>query len=91
MLSGNVNNEEIGALHDGIRGAEFLFGGKTRKLVKDISELAQKAYFASNRASQTDKLRPEEQKLVDYLSELSDPVEDIFRPYLDLSKAGLKR
>jgi hypothetical protein len=91
MLSGQVNNKEIGALYKGIRGAEFLFGGKTRKLVRDITELAMKAYIARAKlASEIDKLLPEEQKLVNYLSELSDPIEDMFRPYLDLSKTGLK-
>jgi hypothetical protein len=72
---------DIEALHNGIRGGEFLFGGDARKLVNDIAKMAVDPAMAR----QTDKLSPE---VTEYLSKQS--LEDIFRPYLDLSKAGLK-
>jgi hypothetical protein len=91
IVQERVTRKDIDALYNGIHGAEFLFGGETRKLVNNIAQLAAPAYIArTNPASQTDKLLPEEQKLVDYLSGLDKTVEDIFRPYLDLSKAGLQ-
>ena len=75
----------------GIRGAEFLFDGRTKDFVTNIRQMAWKASNARawRQRSETDKLIDEEQDILDFLSGPSEGLEDIFRPYLDLSKAGL--
>lgn len=91
-LHGGVTQGDLDAFYEGIRGAEFLFDGRTKDFVTNIRQMAWKASNARARRqrSETDKLIDEEQDILDFLSEQAGALENMFRPYLDLSKAGLK-
>lgn len=83
------------ALYNGIRGTEFLFNEETRSYVMNISDGAYRAQALRSRLArepnhpQADKLLDEEDKIVKFFSEQEDALENKFKPYLDLSKAGL--
>jgi hypothetical protein len=90
-LHGGVTQGDLDAFYEGIRGAEFLFDGRTKNFVTNIRQMAWKASSARARRqrSETDKLIDEEQDILNFLSGQAEGLEDMFRPYLDLSKAGL--
>jgi hypothetical protein len=94
--TGGVIQKDLDEFYEGIRGAEFLFDGETRKFVMKIGDMAWRAETArarrqrSDHRPQTDKLIDEEENILNFLSVQAEAIEDIFRPYLDLSKAGLK-
>ena len=91
-LHGGVTQGDLDAFYEGIRGAEFLFDGRTKDFVANIRWMAWKASNARARLkrSETDKLIDEELDILDFLSGQAEGLEDMFKPYLDLSKAGLK-
>jgi hypothetical protein len=93
---GSVIQKDLDVFYEGIRGAEFLFDGETRDFVMKIGDKAWKAKTARARRQQsghhpqTDKLIDEEENILNFLSVQTEAIEDVFKPYLDLSKAGLK-
>lgn len=95
-LHGGVLPTDLNAFYDGIRSAEFLFDGDTRDFVMNIGQMAWRAKNArarrerSGQHPQTDELIDEEEHISRFLSEQDEALEDLFRPYLDLSKVGLK-
>jgi hypothetical protein len=94
--SGSVIQKDLDVFYEGIRGAEFLFDGETRDFAMKIGDMAWRANLARARRDrsahhpQTDKLIDEEEDILNFLSGQSEAIEETFRPYLDLSKAGLK-
>jgi hypothetical protein len=93
--SRRVIQKDLDAFYEGIRGAEFLFGGETRAFVKKIGDMAWKAQIVRARQQsadprQIDKLTDEEENILNFLSVQSEAIEDVFKPYLDLSTAGLR-
>ncbi|MGO9049424.1 MAG: hypothetical protein ACLP19_26065 [Xanthobacteraceae bacterium] len=92
---GGVIRRDLDALLDGLRGAEFLFDGETRNFVMKVSDMGFKAKMARDRRElspnhpQTDKLIVEEDILRGFQELQGAALEDKFRRYLDLSKAGL--
>jgi hypothetical protein len=94
--TGGVIQKDLDEFYEGIRGAEFLFDGEARNFVMKIGDMALRAKIArarrqrSDHHPQTDKLIDEEENILNFLSVQTEAIEDIFRPYLDLSKAGLK-
>ena len=91
----DLSADEFRAFHDGIRGAEFLFGGEARDFINKTGAMAVsinatiKELQGQPDDTRSDRFIEEEaEELVKFL--LDQPVEDIFRPYLDLSKAGLR-
>ena len=91
----DLSGAEFRAFHDGIRGAEFLFGGEARDFINKTGAMAM-SINATIKKLQEQPDHPQADRLIDEKVEelvkflLDQPVEDIFRPYLDLSKAGLK-
>jgi len=90
-LHGGVTQGDLDVFYQGIRGAEFLFKKDTKDFVANICQMAWKASNARARRqrSETDKLIDEELDILDFLSGQAEGLENMFRPYLDLSKAGL--
>jgi hypothetical protein len=92
----SVIQKDLDVFYEGIRGAEFLFGGETRDFVMKIGDMAWRATTARARRlrsahhPQTDQLIDEEENILNFLSGQTEAIEDGFKPYLDLSKAGLK-
>jgi hypothetical protein len=95
-LHGGVTPADLNAFYDSIRGAEFLFDNETRNFVMNIGQMSWRAKNArarrerSDHHPQTDKLIDEEENITKFLSEQDEGLEAFFRPYLDLSKVGLK-
>jgi hypothetical protein len=93
-----VTGEDRAALHKEMlyRITDFLFDGEARDFVMKIGDMAWRAKTArarrhrSDHHPQTDKLIDEEENILNFLSVQSEAIEDVFKPYLDLSKAGLK-
>jgi hypothetical protein len=91
-----ATQDDLNAFYNGIRGAEFLFDGETRDFVMKIGDMAWRAINAHARYQrnpnhpQADRLIDEAEELVKFLGEQDQPLEKMFKPYLDLSKAGLK-
>jgi hypothetical protein len=57
----------------------------------NIRDKAWRAQFISAAQNpKTDKLVDEEEDILQLLSKQNETLEDVFKPYLDLSKAGLK-
>jgi hypothetical protein len=80
MVDGRITEENCRALLKGIRSAEFLFDGKTAAYLMKIRD---QAWPLPKDARQ---LTDDELK---GLKKQSEALEGMFRPYLDLSKAGL--
>jgi hypothetical protein len=77
-----VTEQDCKALFTGIRGAEFLFD---KQIKGDLENIRNQAWAAFQNQSQfTDEQ-------VNVFSKQAEALRDKFRPYLDLSKAGLKR
>jgi hypothetical protein len=61
-----------------------------------IGDMAWRAQLARARREQsahhpqTDKLIDEEEDILNFISVQTEAIEDVFKPYLDLSKAGLQ-
>jgi hypothetical protein len=96
-VHGGANQEDLNAFYDGIRGAEFLFDGNTRNFVMNIGDMAWRARIARawldrqpGSHPQADRLIDEEGEIVGFLLGESQTLENMFRPYLDLSRAGLR-
>jgi hypothetical protein len=49
-----------------------------------------RAWQRSGNHPQPDKLIDEEENILNFLSVQSEEIENVFKPYLDLSRAGLK-
>jgi hypothetical protein len=81
IVVGRITEEDCKALFKGIRGAEFLFDGGTKDYLMNIRNQAWFAWPKSARQLTDDELT--------VLKKQSEALEGMFRPYLDLSKAGL--
>jgi hypothetical protein len=90
IIQGQVTGDDYRALYNGISGAEFLFKQKTSTYLMNIRDKAWKAQFIRAQHTKTDKLIDEEEDILKFLSDQNEMLEDKFKPYLDLSKAGLK-
>ena len=88
LIHRQVNGDDYRAFFNGIRHAEFLFKEKTTAYLTNIRD---KAWKAQLQYPKTDKLIDEEEDILKFLSDQNETLEAVFRPYLDLSKAGLKR
>jgi hypothetical protein len=93
--TGGVIQKDLDEFYDGIRGAEFLFDGEARDFVMKIGDMAwraktTRAWQRSGNHPQPDKLIDEEENILNFLSVQSEEIENVFKPYLDLSRAGLK-
>jgi hypothetical protein len=83
-----VSGDDYRALFNGLQGAEFLFDKETTSYLKNIRDKAWKAQAIGHRLDQS---QPDEQEgILKFFLEQSDALEEMFRPYLDLSKSGLK-
>jgi hypothetical protein len=95
-MQGGATQDDLNSFYNGVRGAEFLFDGETRDFIKKIGALAWRAINAHARYQrnpnhpQADRLIDEAEELGKFLAEQDQPLEEMFRPYLDLSKAGLR-
>jgi hypothetical protein len=91
-LHGAVRMEDVGEFYDGVRGAEFLFDGETKDFVMTLGTMAIKARLKRSQLERhpdhprADKLIAEEEDILDYLRTKDETLEELFRPYLDLSK-----
>jgi hypothetical protein len=95
MITGQPTAEDLGAFYDGIRGAEFLFDGETKKFVHKIGTMALKAMNVRARLQRSpdhpdvDKLIDQEQDMVLFLVEEGSKLEGMFARYLDIATVGL--
>src|SRR5262245_56497613 len=85
---GRVNGDDYRALYNGLQGAEFLFDKETTSYLMKIRDKAWKAQAIGHRPVQR---QPDEAEgFLKFFVVQSDALEEMFRPYLDLSKAGFK-
>jgi hypothetical protein len=85
---GRVNGDDYRALYNGLQVAEFLFDKETTSYLMNIRDKAWRAQAIGHRLVQSQP--DEEEAILKLFLEQSDALVEIFRPYLDLSKAGLK-
>jgi hypothetical protein len=93
LVDGRVPDRDFDAFLNDIHGSEFLFDGDTVTYIDNILNLAIDAKNARLRPSHDPpyKPSPEEEKLGRFATEQYKSLEAVFRRYLDLSEAGLKR
>jgi hypothetical protein len=89
---GIVIQKDLDELYENTRGAEFLFDGETRDFITNIRFKALTASDARARRQRSDNDKPndEEENSLSFIQEQDSRLDDLFKPYLDLSKAGLK-
>jgi uncharacterized membrane protein YccC len=94
QLHGQITADELGGFYAAVRGAEFLFKGKTRNFITKISDAAFRARmvtFARERQGDraSEAVIDREEDLLDVLRSAEQQLEQLFSRYLDLSKVGL--
>jgi hypothetical protein len=94
-ISGGVTPADFTEFRTSIRGAEFLFDGKTREFFKRLTDLSWRAYLARSRQTRTkedgalQKLFDEEDECINFVEAEGPNLENVFAKYIDLSRIGL--
>jgi hypothetical protein len=84
--------ENFTAFRNGIRGAEFLFDKETRNHLTKLYHMAWGDQILQAKIIQqpNDPDLKEHEEILKFFEQQDKMLEDMFRPYLDLSKAGLR-
>ena len=92
-LHRHITSEDVGEFYNGVRGAEFLFDGATRKFIKKIGDMAFRARMAraalSKEHMRADRLIAEEKDVLVFLRDQDAVLERTFGRYIDLSTLGI--
>jgi hypothetical protein len=90
----HVSPEDLHEFFNAIRGSQFLFGGDARKFLVDIQDMYWEATNTLARLGRSPRHDPvgtewEQLEIVKFLADHNKALEDLFKPYIDLSKVGL--
>ena len=92
-LHRQITSEDLSEFYHGIRGAEFLFYGATRKFIESIGNMTFRARMArvalSKDHTRADRLIAEEKDVLAFLRDQDAALEKTFSRYIDLSKVGI--
>jgi len=92
----HVSPKDLHEFFNAIRGSEFLFDGDARKFLVNIQDMNWEATNTLARLGRSPKhdrvtveTEIEQLRIVRFLADHNKVLEDLFRPYIDLSKVGL--